>query len=134
MMVVATKVYLILLIVWSVVMLVWGMAGFFEYFTGIKPCIELQNKAYPKGVQFVHWFLISLTGFTFLMGYISHWNLTPFAMLVLFSNLAILCTIETFDFMSDQWSLKAFVTELFFYLATSLFLLNSAVSKSHFIS
>lgn len=133
-MVVATKVYFILLIIWSVVMLIWGLAGFFEYFTGIKPFIELQNKAYPNGVQFVHWFLISLTGFTFLIGYLTHWNLTPFAMLVLFSNLAILCTIETFDFMSEQWSLKAYITELIFYFATSLFLLNSAVSKSHFIS
>ncbi len=134
-MIIASKTYLILLVIWSVVMLVWGLAGFFEYFTGInKPFIELQNKAYPNGVQFVHWLLISLAGGTFLIGYLTHWNATPFAMLILFSNLAILCTIETFDFMSEQWSLKAYITELIFYLATSLFLLNSAVSKSHFIS
>ena len=133
-MIIASKAYLILLVIWSVVMLVWGLAGFFEYFTGIKPFIELQNKAYPNGVQFVHWLLISLAGGTFLMGYVTYWNVAPFAMLVLFSNLAILCTIETFDFMSKQWSLKAYITELIFYLATSLFLLNSAVSKSHFIS
>ncbi|PHI18184.1 hypothetical protein CEQ90_19185 [Lewinellaceae bacterium SD302] len=133
-MMIASKTYLILLVIWSVVMLVWGLAGFFEYFTGIKPFIELQNKAYPNGVQFVHWLLISLAGGTFLIGYLTHWNVTPFLMLVLFSNLAVLCTIETFDFMSEQWSLKAYITELIFYLATSVFLLNSAVSKSHFIS
>ena len=133
-MIVVAKIYFVFLIVWSVVMLIWGLAGFFEYFTGIIPFIELQNKAYPSGVQFVHWFLISLTGFTFLIGYFNHWKLTPFAMLILFSNLTILCTIETFDFMSEQWSLKAYFSELIFYLATSLFLLYSAVSKSHFIS
>lgn len=133
-MVALSKIYFILLIVWSVAMLIWGLAGFFEYFTGIKPIIELQNKAYPKGVQFVHWLLISLAGFIFLMGYLNHWQFTPFAMLVIFSNLAILCTIETFDFMSEQWSLKAYFTELIFYLSTSIFLLNSAISKSHFIS
>jgi hypothetical protein len=133
-MAVASKVYFIFLIIWSVVMLIWGLAGFFEYFTGIKPIIELQNKAYPSAVQFVHWLLISLAGFMFLMGYLNYWKFTPFAMLVLFSNLAILCTIESFDFMSEQWSLKAYSTELIFYLATSIFLLNSAVSKSHFIS
>lgn len=133
-MVAVSKIYFILLIVWSVAMLIWGLAGFFEYFTGIKPIIELQNKAYPKGVQFVHWLLISLAGFIFLMGYLNHWQFTPFAMLVIFSNLAILCTIETFDFMSEQWSLKAYFTELIFYLSTSIFLLNSAISKSHFIS
>lgn len=133
-MVAVSKIYFILLIVWSVIMLIWGLAGFFEYFTGIKPIIELQNKAYPKGVQFVHWLLISLAGFIFLMGYLNHWQFTPFAMLVIFSNLAILCTIETFDFMSEQWSLKAYFTELIFYLSTSILLLNSAISKSHFIS
>ena len=121
-MVVVSKVYFTLLIIWSLVMLIWGLAGFFEYFTGIKPIIELQNKAYPKGVQFGHWLLISLAGFIFLMGYLNHWQFTPFAMLVIFSNLAILCTIETFDFMSEQWSLKAYFTELIFYLATSIFL------------
>jgi hypothetical protein len=100
-MVVVSKVYFTLLIIWSLVMLIWGLAGFFEYFTGIKPIIELQNKAYPKGVQFGHWLLISLAGFIFLKGYLNHWQFTPFAMLVIFSNLAILCTIETFDFMSE---------------------------------
>lgn len=133
-MIIASKTYLILLVIWSLVMLVWGVAGFFEYFTGLKPFIELQNKAYPNGVQFVHWLLISLTGGTFLIGYLNHWSLTPYVMLVLFSNLAVLCTIETFDFMSDQWSLKSYSIELIFYLATTLFLLNSAISKSHFIS
>ena len=133
-MVVVSKVYFMLLILWSVVMLIWGLAGFFEYFTDIKPIIELQNKAYPKGVQFVHWFLISVAGALFLLGYVNHWKFTPFAMVVVFSNLAILCTIETFDFMSEQWSVKAYLTELTFYFATSLFLLNSTISKSYFIS
>ena len=133
-MIIASKIYLILLVVWSAVMLIWGLAGFFEYFTGVKPFIELQNKAYPKGVQFIHWLLISLTGAAFLIGYLMHWNITPMVMLGLFSNLAILCTIETFDFMSEQWSVKAYSLELIFYLATSLFLLNATVSKSHFIS
>lgn len=126
------KVYFILLLVWSVAMLTWGMVGFFEYFTGGIPFIELQNKAYLSGVQFIHWFLISLAGLSFLMGYFNHWKRTPFVLVGLFSNLAVLCTIETFDFMSGQWSFKAYFLELTFYFATSLFLLYSAVSKSHF--
>lgn len=133
MIILLSKTYLFLLVIWSVVMLVWGLAGFFEYATGIVPIIELQNKAYPSGVQFVHWLLISLTGFTFLIGFFNHWALTPFAMIVLFSNLGILCTIETFDFMSEHWSFKAYFSELIFYLGTSLFILYATVSKSHFM-
>lgn len=131
---IASKIYLVLLVIYSVIMLIWGLAGFFEYFSGIKPLIKLQNSAYPSGVQFVHWLLISLSGGVFLVGYLMHWNLTPYAMILLFSNLAVLCTIETFDFMSDQWSLKAYITELIFYVGSSLFLIYSEVSKAHFSS
>ena len=133
-MIIASKFYLILLVIAHATVFVWGLAGFFEYFTGITPIIKLQNSAYPDGVQFVHWLLISLTGGTFLIGYFSHWTLTPFAMTLLYSNLAVLCTIQTFDFMSDQWSLNAYIIELIFYLVTSLFLIYSTVSKSHFSS
>lgn len=129
---IVSRIYFVILVAWSVIMLVWGLAGFFEYFTGITPVIKLQNSAYPAGLQFVHWFLISLTGSTFLIGYLTHWSWTPFAMILLFSNLTVMCTIQTFDFMSDQWSLNAYIGELIFYLATSLFLIYSAVSKSHF--
>lgn len=129
---IVSRIYFVILVAWSAIMLVWGLAGFFEYFTGITPVIKLQNSAYPAGLQFVHWFLISLTGGTFLIGYLTHWSWTPFAMILLFSNLTVMCTIQTFDFMSDQWSLNAYIGELIFYLATSLFLIYSAVSKSHF--
>jgi hypothetical protein len=129
---IVSRIYFVILVAWSAIMLVWGLAGFFEYFTGITPVIKLQNSAYPGGLQFVHWFLISLTGGTFLIGYLTHWSWTPFAMILLFSNLTVMCTIQTFDFMSDQWSLNAYIGELIFYLATSLFLIYSAVSKSHF--
>jgi hypothetical protein len=129
---IASKIYFVLLLIYAIIMLVWGLAGFFEYFSGVKPIIKLQNSAYPSGVQFVHWLLISLTGGTFLIGYWMQWNSTPYAMILLFSNLAVLCTIETFDFMSDQWSLKAYITELIFYVVSSLFLLYAEVSKAHF--
>jgi len=129
---IVSRIYFVILVAWSAIMLVWGLAGFFEYFTGITPVIKLQNSAYPGGLQFVHWFLISLTGGTFLIGYLTHWSWTPFAMILLFSNLTVMCTIQTFDFMSDQWSLNAYIGELIFYLATSLFLIYSTVSKSHF--
>jgi len=133
-MIIVSKIYFVLLVIANAILLVWGLAGFFEYFTGITPIIKLQNSAYPGGVQFVHWLLISLTGGTFLIGYFARWRFTPFAMMLLFSNLAVLCTIQTFDFMSEQWSLSAYIFELIFYLLTSIFLVYSAVSKSHFSS
>lgn len=129
---IASKILLIVLLIWTMVMLIWGLSGFFEYFTGIKPVIHLQNSAYPKTVQFVHWLLITLTGGTFVFGYFLKWNWTPYVMVMLFSNLAVLCTIQTFDFMSEQWSYTAYITELVLYVFLSAFLLFSSHSKSHF--
>lgn len=127
-----SKIYLTILLLWAIGMLIWGLAGFFEYFTGIVPFIGLQNAAYPSGVQFVHWLLISLSGGVFLFGYIAKWKWTPLAMILLFSNLAVLCTIQTFDFMSEQWGYSQYFTEVVLYIVNSLFLLFSPVSKSHF--
>jgi hypothetical protein len=126
------KMYMALLLIASTFMLLWGLAGFFEYVTEIKPFIALQNDAYPDGVQFVHWLLISLTGGTFLTGYFRRWRWTPIVMVCLFSNLAVLCTIQTFDFMSEQWSFSAYATEMISYAVHSVFLLTASLSKTHF--
>lgn len=127
-----SKVYMTLLLIGAIGMLIWGLAGFFEYFTEIKPFIKLQNSVYPSGVQFVHWFLITLSGGTFVLGYLSKWKWTPFVMVLLFSNLAVLCTIQTFDFMSEQWNFSAYITEMLSYVIHSTFLLVSPLSKTHF--
>ncbi|UJH67351.1 hypothetical protein [Allomuricauda sp. SCSIO 65647] len=121
-----------LLLLMSIGMLIWGVAGFFEYFTGIEPFLKLQNDAYPSGVQFVHWLLITLAGSAFLMGYLAKWKWTPFVMVLLFSNLAVLCTIETFDFMSEQWSFSSYLVEIVSYVVHSAFLMFSSLSKSRF--
>lgn len=129
---IASKVVMVVLLIWTVVMLVWGLSGFFEYFSGSIPFIHLQNSAYPRTVQFVHWLLITLTGGAFVLGYLLKWKWTPFVMVMLFSNLAVLCTIQTFDFMSEQWSYTAYSTEIVLYVLLSAFLLFSSLSKSHF--
>ncbi len=127
-----SKIYLKLLVFWSLVMMVWGVSGLFEYLTEIVPLIPLQNNAYPNGLQFLHWLWILLAGGIFFVGYFVRWKNTPYAMVVMFSNLATLCTIETFDFMSEQWGAWYYVIEMLWYVFTSVFLLCSTVSKSWF--
>ncbi|MDN5201281.1 hypothetical protein QQ008_07910 [Fulvivirgaceae bacterium BMA10] len=127
-----SKAYMTLLLLGAIGMLIWGLAGFFEYFIGIVPVIGLQNAAYPSGVQFMHWLLISISGGVFLLGYIARWKWTPITMILVYSNLAVLCTIETFDFMSGQWGYPQFFMEIGLYVIHSLFLLLSPISKSHF--
>ncbi len=127
-----SKLYMGLLLAATTVMLIWGLAGFLEYFTGIVPIIKLQNDAYPRGVQFVHWLLITTTGAVFLIGYLTRWRWTPFVAVLMFSNLSVLCTIQTFDFMSDQWGITPYTVEMFSYVVHSVFLLSSKTSRNHF--
>lgn len=127
-----SRVYMSLLLLASFVMLLWGVAGSLEYFTGIVPFIHLQNAAYPDGLQFVHWFLITLSGSIFLIGYFARWKWTPIAMVTMYSNLAVLCTIQTFDFMSEQWGYTQYFTEIISYIVHSSFLLFSSHSKNRF--
>ena len=51
-----------LIVVASMVMLGWGLLGFLEYFTGLAPLMPLQNATFPGGTQFVHWLVITLSG------------------------------------------------------------------------
>jgi len=127
-----SKIYMSLLLFASIGMLIWGIAGFFEYFTGIVPFIHLQNAAYPDGLQFVHWLLITVSGGVFLCGYFTRWKWTPVAMVTMYSNLAVLCTIQTFDFMSEQWGYTQYFVEMISYMVHSSYLLFSSLSKKRF--
>lgn len=126
------KIYLYVLLVWATIMLLWGTLGGLEYLTGLTLIAPFQNSAYPSTVQLVHWVLITLTGGSYLLGFFTKWKYTPILMALLFSNLAVLCTIETFDFMSEQWSVSYYITEMSFYALTASFLILNSTSKQHF--
>ncbi|HAP63905.1 MAG TPA: hypothetical protein DCR93_31935 [Cytophagales bacterium] len=123
--------YLIFLLVVAVYMLLWGLAGFFEYFTGIEPGMPLQY-SYPPALQFLHWLFLVLYGGFFLIGYIKRWRHTPQISVLLFSNGALLCTIETFDFKPDTWGMVPYLTEIGIYVISSIFLLRSPVARQRF--
>lgn len=63
-----------LIVLAASVMLGWGVLGFLEHFTAAAPLIPLQNPTFPTGTQFVHWTLITLSGATFLAGYVLRWR------------------------------------------------------------
>ena len=123
--------YMIFLFVVAIVLLIWGLAGFFEYFTGIVPIIPLQN-TYPPALQFLHWLFLTLFGLIFSLGYIKRWKHLPWVAVLLFSNGALLCTIETMDFSPENWGIVPYLTELGVYVVSSAFLLLSPVSKERF--
>lgn len=123
--------YLTFLLLTAIILLIWGLTGFFEYFTGIAPIYQLQN-GYPPALQFLHWLFLTVFGLVFTIGYIKRWKFLPWVTVMLFSNGALLCTIETLDFNPDNWGLIPYLTEITVYVISSIFLLISPVSKARF--
>ncbi len=66
-----SRLFSYLMVFAALVMAVWGTLGFIEYFTGHAVLVPLQNANFPSGTQFLHWLVISVAGFTLLIGYIS---------------------------------------------------------------
>ena len=77
-----------LLLLYAVIMLLWGILGFVEYLAGIILLVPFQNPTFPAGTQFIHWLLITLAGVVYLAGYFTKWKYTPLTMVIVFSMLA----------------------------------------------
>mgnify|MGYP003565801402 CR=1 FL=1 len=127
-----STVFSYLLLLAGVVTLSWGILGFLEYFFGIAPLMPLQNPTFPPGTQFIHWFLITLSGSVYLLGYFFKWKYTPLAMIVIYAMLATMCFIQTFDFMTNPSRYTDFVRECIFYVIISAYLVRSRRMQTHF--
>lgn len=116
----------------SIIMLLWGLLGFLEYFTGYAPLLPLQNATFPRGTQTIHWILITASGGTFLVGYFQGWSGTPIAMAILFASLATMCAIQTFDFMEAPDRYRRFTNECINYIIISIYLFKARRMQERF--
>ena len=127
-----SRLYSYLLVLSAIGMTCWGVAGFLEYFFGLVLLIPLQNPNFPEGTQFIHWFLITLSGTVFLFGYFKKWRYTPEAKLVIYSCLATMCFIQTFDFMTREDRYVSYAIEVTNYIVATTFLFKSKLMREHF--
>ena len=64
----------------------------------------------------MHFVAIFSSGAVFLTGYFTRWHGTPLAMVVCFTALASLCSIETLDFLTNSDRYIRFAQEVFYYV------------------
>ena len=121
-----------LIVLASIIMLGWGLLGFLEYFTELAPLMPLQNPTFPPGMQTIHWILITASGATFLIGYVLRWRYTPIAMLVMFTALATMCAVQTFDMLENPDRYRNFVQECVNYTIISIYLFRSQRMRDRF--
>ncbi len=124
--------YSYLLVLGSIGMTAWGLAGFVEYLFGVTVVIPLQNANFPAGTQFIHWLLITLSGSVFLFGYFTRWKYTPNAKLVICACLATMCFIQTFDFMTRDDRYISYALEVTNYIVVTTYLFKSKLMQERF--
>ncbi|MCG8374204.1 MAG: hypothetical protein MI700_11745 [Balneolales bacterium] len=129
-----TRNHIYYLVIVKIALVIWGILGFIEYFFP-STSFGLQNSNFPAGTQFLHWFLIVLTGSIFVFGFFRRWRHTPFATITMYATLATLCFIETVDFHAFGGGTKRFFimsAEFALYLILSIYLLRSKRVNDHF--
>lgn len=122
------------LVIISAILLCWGVLGLLEYVIPAT-AFGLQNKNFPAGLQFLHFFAICLTGAIFLYGYFTRWRHTPSATVTMYAVLATLCFIETIDFAAfggGTSGLALMTLEFAVYAGLSAYLLRSPVMQNRF--
>lgn len=127
-----SRIFSLLLILAALIMLSWGLLGFLEHFAGFAPLMPLQNETFPIGMQTLHWVLITVSGATFLAGYTLRWRYTPIAMLVMFTALATMCAVQTFDMLQNPDRYRNFVVECINYTLISIYLFRSQRMRGRF--
>lgn len=129
-----TRYFIRLLIAVKAMLIVWALLGFVEYFDP-SVAFGLQDSNFPPGVQFLHWFLILLTGSVFVVGYSLRWRHTPHASITLYATLATICFVETVDFNAFGGGTKRFfimALEFASYIGLATYLTRSQVVKQRF--
>ena len=122
------------LFVVSIALLLWGVLGLAEY---AAPALNfgLQDEAFPPGLQFIHFFAITLTGAIFVFGYLARWPHTPHATVTMYAVLATICFVETMDFGAfggGTTGVIVMLCEFALYIALSILLLRSGEAREHF--
>ena len=128
----ASRLFSYLFVAAGIGMALWGTFGFIEYVSGKALVMPLQNANFPKGTQFIHWVLASVSGYTIVIGYFTRWKHTPNVMVVLFACLSTMCFIQTFDFMTREDRYYAYAREVIYYIIFSIYLFRSKLMKERF--
>ncbi|WP_299323658.1 hypothetical protein [Parasphingopyxis sp.] len=111
-------------------MLGWGLLGLLEYAGFVL--LDLKNPDFLPATQLVHFIIIFVSGAVYLTGYFTRWSGTPIAMAVIFGMLAMMCTIQTFDMMTNDGRYAAYGREIVMYIVFTIFLFRSNAMQEHF--
>jgi hypothetical protein len=115
----------LVLITTHVVLGLWAMVGFVEWFWATAPWPRITNPLFPRGVLLLQWGLSLAAAALFLGGYALRWSRTPTALAVVYAAMALLCAVQTFHYMHGTTRFVALAVEYMAYAGILIFLHRS---------
>lgn len=116
--------WLVLITVHAVLGL-WAVVGFVEWFWATAPWPHITNPLFPRGILLLQWGLSLAAAVLFLGGSALRWSQTPTALAVAYAAMALLCAVETFNYMHGTSRFVAMAAEYIAYASILVFLHRS---------
>ena len=111
---------------------VWALIGFIELVLPDIAWHRLSNPLFSRRMLLLQWSLVAVAAAVFIGGYLSRWRHTPFAMLAIYSAMALTCAYQTFFVLTHPFRFSAMAIEYVEYAVISLFLFYSAHMRARF--
>lgn len=108
----------------------WALVGFAEWFAAAVPWPRVSNELFPRDVLLAQWVLILAAAVVFLGGYAVRWRHTPVALAVVYTAMAAVCAVQTFNYMTNDFRFVAMALEYTAYTGILVFLFRSNVFRS----
>lgn len=119
-----------LLLVIHLLLAVWAVVGFIEFFWAQPLWGRVSNPLFPGPVLFLQWALTLTAALVFIGGYFLRWPFTPQTMAVVYGAMASLCAVQTFSYMQNDSRFVAMGLEYLAYAAILAFLFQTSVFQA----
>jgi hypothetical protein len=121
-----------LLVVVHAALVVIGVMGLVERFTPSQPWARISNPQFTPAMLFVQWYLFIGPGVLFVVGYLTRWHRTPYAMAVAYACMASLCAYQTFFILTNDSRFTNMIIEYLEYAVILIFLFGAPAMRERF--
>ena len=110
----------------------WALVGFVELVLPNVPWSRVSNPLFSRSMLLLQWSLIALAAAVFITGFLSRFKHTPWAMLGIYSAMALVCAYQTFFILTNPTRFRAMAIEYIEYAVILMFLFFSSYMRARF--
>lgn len=122
----------IILLLVHIFLFAWSLGGMLEWSLQSVPWKPYSNPEFPRWLLFFHWASVLFASGAFIYGYAVRWPHTPYAMLIGYLLMAMVCVVETFGYMTSPYRYLAMTAEFATYIGILILLFSLSFRELHF--